>query len=1373
MFGYSSYLDKSMNGIKTISDGVALIQNGNATFNTINVETITSSNLTDCNLINCTTNDPTSAQSVANKEYCDDNFVDRTNNLMQNINGLKTFTNNIRFNGNALFYATNSPFTNRTSFEQISTGLTIKPIHANGTIGLSATNAAGTSFSMISISNTGSTFTGEIRGTIFKSTITDSIHSIFDNLTSGGSINFGTSICNNVISGPTTLNQNLICSSQATFNNFTPISSVATPTAINHLTRKDYVDTNFLDRVNNLTQSINGAKSFSENVICSVATPTAINHLTRKDYVDTNFVDRTNNLAQNINGLKTFTNNTNVTASLLARTNIKLSEYENSPASNTITLTFPMPETIALRTTALTNNNMTVTLPTISNNERGYVFTFNKILNPTYGNFNVTFQTSGGNFIFTLLDIAGSPTSNTTLLSIDKIQCKLAVGFFGATNYWIEQTDFSTYDRFKLQEWQNPTATNSLTLSFPLPPTIALRASTASTMTVTLPSLTTNDRGKIFTFVKLNTFKFDVVFNTSSSQIIFPLNSISGSSTTNSTIFPSTKATTRLAVGWFGATNYWIEVSDYSTFDVETNNGRYVDFTSPQAISGAKSFNTSLPTSTLVPNSPYQLVNKIYTDTNFQLISNMNNYVNITSAQNVAGVKSFSSLPTCSVIPSTPDQLINKNYSDTNFQLISNMTNYVNISNPQSIAGVKTFSSLPLCSVVPSTADQLVNKNYVDGMPVHQILNSTNAWTGFNSFNTNLPTSTITPTTQYQLVNKNYVDGMPVHQILNSTNAWTGFNSFNTNLPTSTITPTTLYELVNKNYVDGMPVHQILNSTNAWTGFNSFNTNLPTSTIIPTTLYQLVNKNYTDTTFQLISNMNNYVNITSTQNVAGVKTFSSLPICSVVPSTADQLINKLYSDTKFQLISNMTDYVNITAPQNVAGVKTFSSLPLCTVVPSTADQLVNKNYTDTKFQLISNMSNYLTTTAAASTYLTQTNAASTYLTTTTAATTYINFTTDQQISAIKRFNGLFCTTLNITPTLGGTGNKQQLYVTGNELAFVPIFNSNTYTFYCNDSIPTQTSPLRIDSTNTTIANNLISNGQATFNNNAPVSNTPPTLPSHLTTKSYVDSMPVHGILSATNAWTGFNSFNTNLPTTTKTTFNSNEFVSKAYVDGMPVHGILNSTNAWTGFNSFNTNLPTSTITATTANQLVNFTTLTTQGYTTLSLVQGNANTFTNTNAFTGDVTLSKTKNNSSYAIYNALGSTYIGYMTEVPAGGYVGIGSGTQYQLGAITLDSTNVGFWTCNYEVEINCSTAGSISKIYVFVSNNNVSTTVPIGLPGAKANNFSTQTYAVGDSTYHSGSFSFLQSTSTVIYGVQLKVIVSSGGFQRKGQIRMLRIL
>ena len=67
MFGYSSYLDKCMNGIKTITDVVAIIQNGDATFNTINVDTITSSNLTDCNLVNCTANDPQNSQDVVKK----------------------------------------------------------------------------------------------------------------------------------------------------------------------------------------------------------------------------------------------------------------------------------------------------------------------------------------------------------------------------------------------------------------------------------------------------------------------------------------------------------------------------------------------------------------------------------------------------------------------------------------------------------------------------------------------------------------------------------------------------------------------------------------------------------------------------------------------------------------------------------------------------------------------------------------------------------------------------------------------------------------------------------------------------------------------------------------------------------------------------------------------------------------------------------------------------------------------------------------------------------------------------------------------------------------------------------------------------------
>ena len=88
MFRYSSYLDKSLNGIKVLSDGIALIQNGNATFNTINVETITSSYLTDCNILNCITNDSRSSLIILIKEYVENNFADNTSN--EQISGVKT-----------------------------------------------------------------------------------------------------------------------------------------------------------------------------------------------------------------------------------------------------------------------------------------------------------------------------------------------------------------------------------------------------------------------------------------------------------------------------------------------------------------------------------------------------------------------------------------------------------------------------------------------------------------------------------------------------------------------------------------------------------------------------------------------------------------------------------------------------------------------------------------------------------------------------------------------------------------------------------------------------------------------------------------------------------------------------------------------------------------------------------------------------------------------------------------------------------------------------------------------------------------------------------------------------------------------------------
>ena len=878
----------------------------------------------------------------------------------------------------------------------------------------------------------------------------------------------------------------------------------------------------------------------SQLVGCTAETPLNTTSIVNKTYCDSNFVDRVNTLTQNINGLKTFTNNTNFTSTILARTNIKLSEYENSPSSNNVTLTFPMPETIALRTTSSTNNPMTITLPALTNNERGYVFTFNKLFT-TFGNFSATFQTSGGNAIYTLFDQITGSTSNTTLLSIDKIQCKLAVGFFGTTNYWVEQTDFSTYDRFKLQEWQNATQTNSLTLTFPLPPTIALRASTQSMMTITLPTLTTNDRGKIFTFLKINTFKFDVTFNTSSSQWIFPLNNLNGIPTTNTSIFPSTKITTRLVVAWFGTATYWVEVGDYSTFDKDENNLIYPrlaignTFTNTNIFTAQATFDNSTPIcSVAIPTAINHLTRKDYCDNTF--VDRVNSL-----AQGINGIKTFSDNVICSVAsPTAINHLTRKDYCDNTF------VDRVN-SLAQGINGIKTFSDNVICSVAsPTLVNHLTRKDYVD----NNFVDKSNPQTiyGYKIFGSR--------------VDLNGTTSLVVAGIAQ----FDGTTNFTTSLPTCSITATTSNQLVNYTTLTSqgyITSSSILSASNAWTGSNSFNLILPTSTITANSANQLVN----------------YTTLTS-QN------YTTLPLVQ-------------------------------------GNSNTF-----------TATNTFNGNLVSATGLIVK----------------------------------------DSSLSFQKG-------AIYINVTLNSPG----------DLHFLPYFPSNSYRFQCLDSTATADKSIYFTFLKTTIETQLEVAENATFNGGA----------------------------------------------------------------------------------VFNTVIPTTSLNASANNQIVNWQTLNCQNYTTLPLVQGNANTFTNTNNFTGDVTLSKTKNNSTYATYNGLNSTYIGYMAEVPTGIYLGIGSGVQYQLGAITLDSTNVGFWTCNYEVEINCSTAGSISKIFVFVSSNLVSTTVPIGLPGAKANNFSTQTYAVGDSTYHSGSFSFLQSTTTVIYGVQLISIVASGGFQRKGQIRMLRIL
>jgi hypothetical protein len=254
MFGYSSYLDKSMNGIKTITDGVAIIQNGDATFNTINVDTITSSNLTDCNLVNCTANDPQNSQDVVNKNYVDSNFVDKISN--QSINGIKTF----------------SVFPQTTATIPTLSNQLIRKDYADNNF-------------MYKTNNVAESITG------------------WKTFLNRVNLNGGTALV--VETGTSSFGGTSSFNAQTTFYTVAPISNTE-PTLSTHLTTKNYCDNTFVDKISN--QSINGIKTFSVFPQTTATTPTLANELIRKDYVDNNFVDKST--SQIISGVKNFTNNT-------------------------------------------------------------------------------------------------------------------------------------------------------------------------------------------------------------------------------------------------------------------------------------------------------------------------------------------------------------------------------------------------------------------------------------------------------------------------------------------------------------------------------------------------------------------------------------------------------------------------------------------------------------------------------------------------------------------------------------------------------------------------------------------------------------------------------------------------------------------------------------------------------------------------------------------------------------------------------------------------------------------------------------------------------------------------------------------------------
>ena len=567
---------------------------------------------------------------------------------------------------------------------------------------------------------------------------------------------------------------------------------------------------------------------------------------------------------------------------------------------------------------------------------------------------------------------------------------------------------------------------------------------------------------------------------------------------------------------------------------------------------------------------------------------------------------------------------------------------------------------------------------------------------------------------------------------------------------------------------------------------NTFNNFAPISNTTPTISTHLTTKNYTDSTFQTIAGMSNYVDITTNQTIGGDKTFTGTTFMRddirmrdiFSPNTNEQQIFQEGSVFTFNPLYNLNTYRFIT--KSALGVQKDALEITNNIITTNSDLIVNNQAIFNNYAPISN------TTPTISTHLTTKNYTDSTFQTIANMTNYVDVATNNQIvSGSKIFTNdqLFKANLKIYDQTALSVKYMQASQ-----------NIDTFTLQSQNGQASQfqislqnvagayNTILSMNSNQATVAGSLSVNSTFTSNSNSILknSNTFGTLTSDVqTVKSWLDltfRTRIYDILGSGNHTQMYmigNSFiiypipNSGAiefyaKNSVGTEFNVFSFTALLNTCRVPLTCLQQTT--------FNTVAPLCSIAPTLGNHLCNKTYVDSVG---ASSILASNNTFTGTNTFSNDITLSKTKNNSTYATYNGLTGSYIGYFTESVASTYLSTSTNTQYDCGGFTV--SQIGFYNVNYEVELNSvGVASTITKIYLFISDNNVSTTIPINYPGAKANNFSTQTYTAGDSTYHSGSFTFLHNpANNNIYALQLKIIYATGSIQRKSVIRFTRVI
>lgn len=166
-------------------------------------------------LIGCTCENPVAALSIINRQYVQNNFVDKANNVTENINGLKTFTNNVTISTalrpSLILQQSATQFTNirqnggAIEFQNLSTA------GAGANFLFSGSSVFSVSQSFVTVA---SATILELRQLKAIAGDTANAQTIYDNMT-GGSITMGGTATTNSIRGNTTFPQNVTISGTA------------------------------------------------------------------------------------------------------------------------------------------------------------------------------------------------------------------------------------------------------------------------------------------------------------------------------------------------------------------------------------------------------------------------------------------------------------------------------------------------------------------------------------------------------------------------------------------------------------------------------------------------------------------------------------------------------------------------------------------------------------------------------------------------------------------------------------------------------------------------------------------------------------------------------------------------------------------------------------------------------------------------------------------------------------------------------------------------------------------------------------------------------------------------------------------------------